>query len=81
MRSVPALRRESIVRCVTMRLVADFPQRWLELEVRRSHVGFVVDTAALGQDFLLSTSVSFANHFTNCSTIIITIIYRSGLVQ
>jgi hypothetical protein len=44
-------------------------------------VGFVVDKVALGQAFS-EYSVSSANsHSTDCSTIIIIIIYHLGLVQ
>jgi hypothetical protein len=53
--------------------------RWPRFEPESGHVGFVVDTVALGQVFSEYFGSPANLHSTNCSTI--TIIYHLGLVQ
>jgi hypothetical protein len=68
----------AIAQAVSRRL-AGLPPRRPGIKTGSSHVGFVVDKVALGQDFP-STLVSPANfHSTKFSTITIT--YHLGMVQ
>jgi hypothetical protein len=60
------------------RFVAGFLPLKPEIESESGHVVFVVDKAELDR-FTRSTSVSPANHSTDCSTLII--IHHPGLVK
>jgi hypothetical protein len=64
------------------RLVSGFTLRRLGFEPGLGHVGFVAEKMALGGSFLRVLRFSPANlDSTDCSTIIIIIIYHPGLVQ